>query len=579
MTDFPVAKNSYVAFDGLTIKEKIRERLNQTGIFTDQNFESSNLAGINDAFAMSFSLLLYYVNQQSVNGSFSVSNLYENMNRIVKEIGYNPIGYQTASVNFSLSAGEFPAGLYSIPRYSKVDIAGLSYSLNDELRFTKASDVAEEVNAIDTNETLYQGTFVEYPLVTPSGNANEIITLNVDDSSLVDNFNIDVYVKTDGVWKQWNRTQSLYLNTYDDLCYEVRFNENKRYELKFGDDVNGKKLYSTDSVAIYYLLSNGQDGEIGVSALANKKMNSSSTVQLTEILNDIISDNETILDTAHFSKLSFDNKYPSTLFNEHETVDSIRKNAPAAFRSQFSLTTQKSYEIFIKTNFSNILHDVKVQNNKEYIDSYIKYFYDLGLTKPQYESRALLNQVEFSDACGFNNVYAFVVPKASIFNISYLTSTQKSDIIKSMQKTKVLTSDIIPMDPVYIAFDISTTTDVDSVYLSKIQIRKLASSRRSENSIKQDVADKILSFFSASNNSLGELININQLASTILDIDGVADLYTTDGETTVGGLNFICWNPIYSEISVEKIENRKQLGDFQFPYLNDKKIIDRITII
>ena len=57
--NFPVPKDSYLAFDGLTIKEKIKQRLNQTGIFTDQNFEGSNLAALNDVVAMVFSMLLY----------------------------------------------------------------------------------------------------------------------------------------------------------------------------------------------------------------------------------------------------------------------------------------------------------------------------------------------------------------------------------------------------------------------------------------------------------------------------------------------------------------------------------------
>ena len=578
MTDFPVAKNSYVAFDGLTIKEKIRERLNQTGIFTDQNFEGSNLAGINDAFAMSFSLLLYYVNQQSVNGSFSVSNLYENMNRIVKEIGYNPIGYQTASVNFSLSAGDFPAGFYYIPRYSTLDVAGLSYTLNNDLHFTKTSDALEIISNIESNETLYQGSFIEYPTITPAGTSNELIVINASDSSLIDNFNIDVYIKTDNKWKQWKRTPSLYLNTYNDLCYEVRFNENKLYEIKFGDDVNGKKLSSSDEVAIYYLNSNGVDGEVGVGALSNKKMNSSGSTRLTAILQDILSLDEA-LNPSYFSKLSFDNKFPSTLFNEYEGVDSIRKNAPASFRSQLSLTTNKSYEMFIKSNFSNIVYDVKIKNNKDYIDSYIKYFYDLGLSKPQYESRALFNQVEFSDSCGFNNVYAFIVPKSAEYNLSYLSPTQKHNIIKSISPSKVLTSDIIPMDPVYLAFDISSTASLIDSKTTTLVVRRSDNSRRSENSIKSDIANSIIAFLSTSNNLLGGIVDINTLSANLLGIEGVSELYTSTSGVLSSGLRMICWNPIYPDISVEKVENRKQLEDFQFPYLNDKNLIDRITIL
>ena len=79
-SDFPVAKDSYLAFDGLTIKEKIRQRLNQTGVYTDQNFEGSNLAAWNDSFAMVMSLFLYNLNKTSSEGKFTEAQIYENIN-------------------------------------------------------------------------------------------------------------------------------------------------------------------------------------------------------------------------------------------------------------------------------------------------------------------------------------------------------------------------------------------------------------------------------------------------------------------------------------------------------------------
>ena len=136
MTDYPVPKNAYLAFDGLSIKQKIKDRLTQTKIFTDQNYEGSNLAAFNDAFGMGLSLLIYYLNQSSVNGQFSETTIYENINRIAKELDYKPVGYQTASVNFSLSAENLNAGFYTIPRYSNISIGGLNYSVNEDISFT-----------------------------------------------------------------------------------------------------------------------------------------------------------------------------------------------------------------------------------------------------------------------------------------------------------------------------------------------------------------------------------------------------------------------------------------------------------
>ena len=582
MTDYPVPKNAYLSFDGLSIKQKIKERLNQTKIFTDQNYEGSNLAAFNDAFGMGLSLLLYYLNQSSVNGQFSETSIYENINRIVKELDYKPVGYQTANVGFSLSAQSLNAGFYTIPRYSTISIGGLNYSTNSDISFTKTIDSSlEEIKGISDDQILYQGTFIEFPSIVPAGNANEIIYLSVEDNTMVDNFNIHVYVKNNGVWEKWNKTQSLYINDYSNKVYELRFNENKVYELKFGDDINGKQLTKDDVVLIYYLVSDGEKGEVGANALQGRKITSFSTINLSDILQQT---NLNYLTSSQLNNLQFNNKFASSYFSEPESVESIRKNAPGVFRSQFNVSTKKAYSSFIKNNFYNILQDVVVKNNREYLDSYIKYFYDLGLTKPQYESRALFNQVNYSDSCNFNNVYVFCVPKTVQNNLSYLTPSQKSLILDTIRQEQVLTSETIIADPVYIAFDIcgqiNSTITQDDINNSELYVIRNINSRRNESSIKTDVENVINDFFNIKNNTLGQKINIQQLNTNLLDIDGVSQVYTRNKKTNTisDGVKMVYWNPVYFDITISEASSITTLQDFQFPFLNNKNFVDRITI-
>lgn len=582
MNEFPVAKDSYIAFDGLSIKEKIKERLNQTGIFTDQNYEGSNIAGINDSIAMSFSLLMYYLNQSSVNGQFSETTVYENMNRIVKELDYKPVGHQTASVSFTMTGNNLDAGIYTIPRYSNLSIGGVIYSFSKDVSFTKTLDnTPEAIKGIDSDTVLYQGTFVEMPLYTPSGNASEIIYITASDNSIVDNFNIDVYVQTDGVWKKWSKTQSLYINNSSDEVFEVRFNENKRYEIKFGDDINGKRLQNTDKVLIYYLLSNGIDGEIGVSALQNKKIAPSISFNLQTILD---SSNKTYMSQSQLLELTLNNKFPSTYYSTPESIESIRKNAPGVFRSQFSITTKKSYETFVKSNFSYIIQDSVVMNNSEYLDSYIKYFYELGLTKPQNESRALFNQVNYADSCNFNNVYIFCVPKSVKSSLAYLTPSQKTLIINSIADEQVLTSETVLADPVYIAFDLclkeTNSVSKETIQDSELLVVKTSTNRRSDSSIKNDIQNAIVDFFSTDNNSLGQSVNIQQLNTSILNIEGVSQIYTRNKSTgnSVEGIKMLYWNPVYFDLTATEAQSLTNLYNFQYPFLNNKIFVDRITL-
>lgn len=120
-----IPTTSYVNFDGLNLKEAIRERLTSTGIFTDQNYEGSNLTHFNEIISFIFGNLLFYLNKTSNEGLFTEAALYENVNRIVKQLDYKPVGHQSSTLSFTASASDLNSGLYTIPRFSFIEV-GLS---------------------------------------------------------------------------------------------------------------------------------------------------------------------------------------------------------------------------------------------------------------------------------------------------------------------------------------------------------------------------------------------------------------------------------------------------------------------
>lgn len=584
MNDFPLSKDSYVAFDGLSIKEKIRQRLNASNIFTDQNFEGSNLAAFTDAFAMGLSMLLFNLSKGATEGSFSFAQIYENMNRIVKDIDYKPIGHQTSILSYTMSATTIDAGIYTIPRYTSISVGGIPYSFSDDFSFTKLENSTTEEIDLNDKGILHQGYFIEFPLFTASGTDNELIYITGSDSDIIDNFNIHVYIKsTENKWQKWSKTNSLYLHNSNDRVFEIRFNENKRYELKFGNNINGRRLNEGDLVAIYYLKSNGSSGEVGANVLRGKV----ATVYGTPQFNQIIGDLETYsnyMTRSNIQYLLFDNSCTSSNYSEPESVSEIRANAPGTFRSQYRLVTKNDYETFIKTNFSNIIHDVIVMNNTEYLDSYIKYFYNIGLTQPQLESRAMFNQMKFADSCNFNNVYAFCVPKTISKRLGYLAPSQKAFVKDTLDEEKTLTSEFVLMDPVYLAVDFalnpSGDTTIDDIQYTELLIEKNYTSRRNDFSIITDVNAVINDYFNRSNYSLGQDIDSNVLLSNILGIEGIKKVHTirTDTGYSVEGLRMIIWNPIYPDLTTESIVGIKTIDDFQFPYFFDNNFKIRIVV-
>ena len=588
-TNLNIATNEYVAFDALSLKNFITTRLNESGLFTDQNFEGSNITAINNIIAYSFHTLMYYQNQTSTETMFSEAQLYENMNRIVSVLNYSPVGNQTSTLSFTVSAtSDLGIGTYTIPRYSFIRVGNATYSFNSDATFTKTVSGTENLTSVGNQYLLYQGTYIEYPLYTARGEANEIVYLIPGTDVIVDHFNIDVYVKSvaTGKWVKWARTESLYLENATSTKYEIRLNSNKNYEIKFGDSINGTQLAVGDVIAVYYLQSIGTDGQVGAGALDGQPAVIYTTGQFNLIKPDVISSDLTLLNDVNILDLQFANSNISTTYTEAETVANIRKNAPASFKSQFRVVTTSDYESYIKNNFANIINDVKALNNNSYVTEHLKYLYDIGLTNPGQDYRVLYNQMAFADACNFNNVYVYVLPKATklITNnyVNYLTPAQKQLIVSTVNDKKTLTSEVVIMDPVYKA--VTVGLGKDAVNLTDITDSRLVVTLQRDSKIPLSVIkDRVRSIFETYFNpviiTLGYSVSITDITGSILALDGVKQVATTNSGDSVNGVSLIVYNPSYPQNDIVSTTKNFTVKSFQTIYLDDiNELMTRVTV-
>jgi len=211
--EFTLPKGGYAAFDAASLKNLIIERLNSNEVFTDQNYEGSNINAFIDIISYAYHVLLFYLNDTSNEAMFSESQIYENINRIVKSIDYKPVGTQSPVLTINVVASDqLIAGTYTIPRYTYIDVAGFRYSFNRDVTFVKTTDDEQALVQISGNTLLYQGNYKEYPTYTATGEPNETITLVPGDGVNVDHFNIDVYVQeggNNGQYHKYDTTTSL----------------------------------------------------------------------------------------------------------------------------------------------------------------------------------------------------------------------------------------------------------------------------------------------------------------------------------------------------------------------------------
>jgi hypothetical protein len=594
--EYNLPKNAYINFDALSLKDFIIQKLNENSNFTDQNYEGSNLASFIDIIAFSYHVLLFYLNQTASESMFSQATIYENINKIVNLIGYKPTGKQTSLVPVScVASNSLGVGNYTLRKYGYFLVDKIQYTILEDFDFEKSITGSQDIDSIKNNLILYQGTVGEYPIYTANGDEFETLPIVVvnrvdtNDTRFIADGTISVYVKeqSDGKWYEYQELDNIFLAKNDDRYYSVRLNDSGFYEVKFGNGVFGKKIESGDEVAIYYILSDNLNGIISKGAINGNKLFNFNSTRFTQIYNDTTTSNsENVIDSVNNSFLYFTNTDNSTAISEAESVEQIKNNVPKYLNSQIKLVTEDDYDTFLNKEISNIISSVKTVNNKIFIDSYIDYFYKICVD-PNKSNRVIINQVNFADSCDFNNVNVFCVPKFSLKDDGiyppFLSNSLKNLIVEKTKDIKILSHEVVPRDPIYVAFDIGFTNGVANKSVldtSKLEIVRRNDSKTNPENLKKKVGDIILSFFDSSRNVLGQKLDISSLTSDILSLEGVANIRTRNGNEIFNGISFISWNPIYEDVDDLIINQTTTLPFFKFPYFfNPQSIYQKISIV
>lgn len=595
--DYNLPQNAYVNFDAVSLKDFIIQRLNTNAQFTDQNYEGSNLASFIDIIAYSYHVLMFYLNQTGSESLFSQASLYENMNRIVKLIGYKPTGKQTSLVPVACVANSgLAAGSYLLRKYSYFLVDNIQYTLLDDFPFEKTIAGTETIESIGSNMILSQGTVGEYPLYTAESVDYESFPIVVDnlvngnDTRFISHGSISIYVKEadTGIWFQYSEVDSLYLTSGTTKAFELRLNENGNYETKFGNDTFGRKLKVGDQVAVYYIQSNGDKGIISKNAINGNKIFNFASRQFDEIYSQTsTASNSELITIATSGSLNFTNTSNSTVIQSAETVEEIRNNAPFLISAQLRLVTENDYEVFLKKTIPNIINSVKVVNNETYINEYINYFYRICID-PNKVNRVILNQVNFADSCDFNNINVFCVPKFDLATDAsypdFISESFKNLIIDLTREKKMISNEVVPRDPVYIAFDIGFDNGSASKLAyddTKFVVVRETKNKINKETLKKRVRDLIVDFFDASNNGLGQKLDITSLTTSILSLEGIKSIRTanTKSNSSYNGISFISWNPLYENVDEDFVNQTTTLPFFKFPYFyRPNALINKIEV-
>lgn len=621
----------YLKYDAQSLQQLLRRKLLQGGVYTDQMYPGSDTKIILDLFAWTYDVLTYILNNNAADSLFADTQVYENMNRLVKLLSYNPDGYHSANSTFRLEINNSAIvngynllpDVCTIPKFTSIDLDktdsngnAIKYSFVDDYKFT-VNNTLTNSNIISPQywPLLYNGQFRKYDIVfTATGIPYETFLLsniNPKNNVYADHDNFHVYIEHineqtgETEYKEWHRVQNLVLDsTFNSTDYEIRLNENKIYTLSFGDNLHGQTLNYGDKIHIVYLVSNVEDGkiqngEVSIKSMELKipgfvnnltffKMCYGGLEKFKDMYKGIFVQNNVIKEVC--SKIQLNNLTESSEPRAAESVESIRQNAPGMFRMGNRLVTIDDYKNYVIAKFSHLVRDVWVCNNTTYITTFYQWLNKYNALNVNIRKYNYL----YSDTCDFNNVYLWLKSN----NRNALSNDEFNNIIKTCNKIKTATVEVIPCNAVIKYFTPFVQhkdypIDYDDILFErwnpniKIRITKKPGTYFSNTQIIDDVTNKILEYFSIEKQQIGNTVNIDQLYADIMRLGYIENIKTvnipsedTKNEFWVEGLSFASFSlNIINGADFNTITFSDQLQPFQFASLYNENIIKSLIEI
>ena len=617
----------FLKFSAYSIKDLITRKLSDTTKFTDQVYEGSNLAVLIDIFSHMAQCVLYSLNTAAGESMFSDTQLYENMNRLVKFLGYNPKGVQGATATLVLNQkqiervdGKFTA--HNLYKYSAIDV-GKTDKLGNKVYYSLV-DTTTTASGDEYQVLFYNGRWKKYPLVFAS-DGSEYQTFRLTEigsrtNALDENDNmfavdgmVNVYVQSpdgqsiteyhkvdEGLFTDNNINNGSYIYKSTDPIFNLRLNEDKNYEITFGNGFTGQIPAEGSQIYIFYLECNGAEGEIlpyeikDKSLIHNNSFFGISPTLYSKIFNIPKNADDDDENTAYSSVATWTNTAASSLFRSEETVNEIRRNAPEWFKTGNRLVTASDFEYFVRNRFRDNVVDVKCQNNWQYASTFYQWLYNLGMNGKRIkfgqrppltnyylnQNRLQKNDLRYADAADGNNLYLWIKMRNH--------SNVYTDVIdEELLNIKTLTQEAVYLKPLdlnfsFCAADIDTAVKYivddnlfDKDHESYLEVTLDDNTLYSNNDIKTEVEKIVLDFFDEKNFTLGQTINFSDLANQILNLHSVIRLRTvyrneTTGESRIiNGISFATWTSdiIDSGDDMEVSSISRTLEVFQFPKL------------
>ena len=386
--------NQFTNLDFSDLRAQIKDYLRTSSKFTDFDFEGSNFSALIDLLAYNSYITSYNTNM-AVNEVFLDSaTLRENVVSLARNIGYVPKSKRAAQSKISFTVDMSATAARTVTLLSGQ--VALGSVVNGNYIFSVPDNVIVPVqNGFASFEELsiYEGIYLTSTFIVDTSQPNQrfiLPNINIDTTTI----RVTVSDAVDEVYTAFTNVLNVNKTSKIFLIQEIA---DEKYEIRFGDNIVGKKPKNGSRIKVSYIITNGSLG------------NGASNFTFSGLLRD----NDGLPITTQISAPITVDK--SADGDEIESLDSIKFIAPRIYASQFRAVTSNDYKALIPTIYSNV-DSVSTYGGEE-LDppEYGKVFISI---KPK--NGTFLSQVTKRDILRSLKQYSIAGIKPEIVDLSYL---------------------------------------------------------------------------------------------------------------------------------------------------------------
>ena len=325
--------NQFTNLDFSDLKAQIKDYLRTSSKFTDFDFEGSNFSALIDLLAYNSYITSYNTNMVVNEVFLDSATLRENVVSLARNIGYVPKSKRAAQSKISFTVDMSATAARTVTLLSGQVASGSV--VNGNYIFSVPDNVIVPVqNGFASFEELpiYEGIYLTSTFTVDTSQSNQrfiLPNINIDTTTI----RVTVSDAVDEIYTAFTNVLNVDKNSKIFLIQEIA---DEKYEIRFGDNIVGKKPTNGSRIKVSYIITNGSLG------------NGASNFTFSGLLRD----NDGLPVTTQISAPITVTK--SADGDEIESLDSIKFIAPRIYASQFRAVTSNDYKALIPTIYSNV---------------------------------------------------------------------------------------------------------------------------------------------------------------------------------------------------------------------------------